>query len=55
MQKAVHEYQYFSKVFDEIKFILSLNILNLNDLIKEKLDKNDQELIANPKLLFVID
>ena len=55
MQKAVNEYQYFAKVYNEIEYVLNLDISKLNDKITERLDSADSVLIKDPKLEQVID
>lgn len=55
LQKAVNEYQYFAKVYNEIEYVLNLDISKLNDKITERLDSADSVLIKDPKLEQVID
>lgn len=41
LQKAIHEYQYFAKVFKQIEYTLTFSPEKLEPQVKDKLDNKD--------------
>jgi len=55
MQRAVNEYQYFAKVFYEIKYALNFSPKDLEPRVREKFSPKLLQIFENPKLNLVLD
>lgn len=54
IQKTINEHQYFAKVFQEVKFVLSFDSV-LNERVIAKLSVDYRRVLDNPRLLEVLD
>ena len=55
LQKAVNEYQYFAKVYQEVTFVLTFEIKSLDKQIIECMSPKILKIYSNPKLQLVLD
>lgn len=54
VQKAVHEHQYFAKVFEEIKYVMNFEPKTLDPRVVSNLDSSLRSILENPKLAEVL-